>query len=117
MFLLVAFVLLLVLPSPWNLVGGGVAGALFVLEVGFWHRRVRGQRASTGEEALVGARGVVVRRLAPTGQVRVLGELWEARSTTDVPSGASVVVTAVHGLLLEVEAAENGSGPGITPIG
>jgi membrane-bound serine protease (ClpP class) len=117
MFFLVALALLLVLPSPWNLVGGLVAGVLGVLEVGYWHRRVRGQRASTGEEALVGASGVVVRRLAPTGQVRVLGELWEARSATEVPSGTSVVVTAVDGLLLEVEAAEAGSGPGITPIG
>jgi membrane-bound serine protease (ClpP class) len=117
MFFLVALALLLVLPSPWNLVGVLAAGALGVLEVGSWHRRVRGQRPSTGEDALVGATGVVVQRLAPTGQIRVLGELWEARSATEVPSGASVRVTAVHGLLLEVEAAEAASGPGITPIG
>ena len=38
-------------------------------------------------------------RLAPVGQIRVLGELREARSTRTVPTGTSVRVVAVRGLV------------------
>ena len=41
--------------------------------------------------------------LAPLGQVRVLGELWEARAAVELPSGARVRVVALDGLTLEVE--------------
>ena len=52
---------------------------------------------------LVGATGEATERLAPTGHIRVLGELWEAHSSSDVPPGARVRVIAVDGLKLEVE--------------
>lgn len=52
----------------------------------------------------VGARGVCVEALAPSGYVRVGGELWRARATArPVPAGAQVVVQAVQGLTLLVE--------------
>lgn len=51
----------------------------------------------------VGARGVCVESLAPSGYVRVGGELWRARASAPVPAGAVVVVQAAHGLTLLVE--------------
>jgi membrane-bound serine protease (ClpP class) len=106
MFVLLGLVLLLFLPSPWNLVGALVSLVLFLGEVMFWQRRTRGRRVQTGSENLVGAPGVVTRALDPAGQVRVLGELWEARSATPLSEGTPVRVSAVRGLVLEVAESE-----------
>jgi membrane-bound serine protease (ClpP class) len=110
-FLVVAFLLLLLLPSPWNVVGAVVAVVAFVLELGFWSGRVRRLRVTTGQDGLVGATGVAVEPLAPLGHVQVRGELWEAHAAEDVPSGGRVRVIAVEGLLLEVEPSLNGTRP------
>jgi membrane-bound serine protease (ClpP class) len=106
MFFLLAIVLILVLPSPWNIIGAAVSVGLFVLEAGYWQRRVRGQKVETGVQTMIGATGEVTEQLAPTGMVRVLGELWQAHSSDDLAPGARVRVVAVDGLMLEVEAAD-----------
>lgn len=103
MFLLLALVLLIFLPWPWNAFAAFASIVLFILEASYWQRRVRPQKAQTGVELLVGATGEVSERLAPTGQIRVRGEIWEARSASELPPGARVRVTAVNGLILEVE--------------
>jgi membrane-bound serine protease (ClpP class) len=104
MFLLLALLLLIFLPSPWNYVGALATVAVGVFEVVYWQRRMRHEKVQTGVENLVGATGEVSERLAPSGHIRVLGELWEARSSSELPPGSSVRVVAVHGLILEVEA-------------
>ena len=106
MFFIVAVVLLVFLPWPWNLVASVAAVALFAAEVGYWNRRMRGRSVQTGVENLVGSVGEVVEPLMPVGQIRVLGELWEAHAAVELPRGAQVRVTKVEGLALEVEAAE-----------
>jgi membrane protein implicated in regulation of membrane protease activity len=63
----------------------------------------------------VGRRGVVVERLAPTGMVRVRGELW--RATGQVGSaptevGAAVRVREARGLSLVVEPWPGDAPPG-----
>jgi membrane-bound serine protease (ClpP class) len=103
MFLLIALLLLLVLPSPWNVIGGVVSCALGLVEVAYWQRYMRRRKVQTGIENLVGATGEVSEPLAPVGQIRVLGELWEARATSELPRGTLVRVVAVNGLKLEVE--------------
>jgi membrane-bound serine protease (ClpP class) len=103
MFLLIALILFLVLPSPWNVIGGLASIAVGVVEVVYWQRRMGRGKVQTGVEHLVGATGEVTERLAPSGHVRVLGELWEARSSPELPPGSRVRVVAVHGLVLEVE--------------
>ena len=87
MFLLLAIVLFIFLPSPWNFFAGFASIVLFVLEAAYWQRRVRPQKAQTGVQRLVGATGVVSERLAPSGQIRVLGEIWEARSSLRASGG------------------------------
>ena len=104
MFLVLALVLFLVLPSPWAVILGVASLVIGVGEVSFWQRRVRGQKVQPGVGNLVGATGEVTDALDPSGHVRVLGELWEARSSSELPPGSRIRVVAVHGLALEVEA-------------
>ena len=105
MFFLLALLLLVFLPSPWNLVAALTSGALGLVEVGFWQRRMRRERVQTGVENLVGSTGVVTEQLAPLGQIRVLGELWQARSSRDLARGTPSR-HEVHGLTLDVEVVE-----------
>ena len=115
MFFLVALVLFIVLPSPWNLIGGLAGLVVAVGEVTFWQRRVKDKKVQTGAANLVGATGEVSEGLAPSGQVRVRGELWEARSSSELPPGSRVRVVAVDGLVLEVEAVDEASSPNGSP--
>jgi membrane-bound serine protease (ClpP class) len=88
-----------VLPSPWGLVAVAAGGLLDVAESLFVLRWSHRRRVVTGVEALIGQRAVVS---TPT-QVRVAGELWEARSERPLRPGDEVVVRAVDGLTLIVE--------------
>ena len=106
MFFVLALLLFIFLPSPWDVIGGLVSGALGILELIYWQRRMRREKVQTGVENLIGATGEATEQLAPSGNVRVLGELWEARSSSELPPGSKVRVVAVHGLILEVESAE-----------
>jgi membrane-bound serine protease (ClpP class) len=105
-FLLLALLLLLLLPEPWNVVATLSALALFSLEVFYFYRRMRGVKVVTGAENLVGAVGKTLEPLDPEGHVRVQGELWQARASGAVPAGTNVRVVAIDELTLEVETAE-----------
>jgi membrane protein implicated in regulation of membrane protease activity len=76
--------------------------SLGVFEVAYQQRRMRREQVQTGVEQLVGATGVS-ERLAPSRRIRVLGELWEARSSSELPPGSRLLAVAVHGLMLDVE--------------
>jgi membrane protein implicated in regulation of membrane protease activity len=88
-----------VLPSPWGIVAvvaGGlidIAESLVLLK---WSRR---RRAVTGVETLIGRTAVV----SSLTQVRVAGEIWEARSDRMLVPGDEVVVHGVEGLTLLVD--------------
>jgi membrane protein implicated in regulation of membrane protease activity len=117
MFLVLALLLLIFVPSPWN-VGAAIASlVLFVVEVAYWQRRMRGRKVQTGVENLVGATGKVTTPLAPVGQIRVHGELWEARSPTPLDPGARVRVVAVDGLTLEVSPLNGASSAAVGGVG
>jgi membrane-bound serine protease (ClpP class) len=103
MFLLLALLLLIFLPSPWDLAGALVSLVLFAGEVLYWQRRMQNRKVRTGVENLMGSIGTVAKPLAPVGQIRVRGELWEARSAQNVSAGTAVRVIAVNGLVLDVE--------------
>ena len=107
MFLLLALLLLIALPSPWNVIGALATGAFGLFEVVYWQRRMRSEKVQTGVENLVGRTGVAAERLALSGHVRLLGEIWEANSSSEVPRGARVRVVAVNDLVLEVESVED----------
>ena len=93
-----------VLPSPWGIVAVATGGLLDIGESLFLLRWSRRRRAATGAEALVGQTAVVS---TPT-QVRVAGELWEARADEALVRGEEVEVTAVEGLTLRVSRPSRG---------
>lgn len=65
--------------------------------------RARKQPVKTGAHTIIGAEGVVVTALEPTGTVRVRGQEWSAHAAHgSVPAGASVKVVDRDGLTLEV---------------
>jgi membrane protein implicated in regulation of membrane protease activity len=103
MALVVAILLAIyVLPTSWGIVV--VSGAV-VLEIGetwFWYWLSHRRRASVGVESLVGMRARVVISCRPTGQVRVAGELWQARCAEGADPGEVVDIVAVDRLTLLV---------------
>jgi membrane protein implicated in regulation of membrane protease activity len=52
---------------------------------------------------LIGRRAVVSAGCRPSGQVRLAGELWQARCDPGADVGDEVIVTALNGLTLVVE--------------
>ena len=87
---------ILLVPAPWNVVL--VVGAAVVegVEVWFFRWWTRRRRPVVGAEALIGEVGVTTTALDPTGQVRVVGELWQARSDHAVAAGERVVIRALE---------------------
>ena len=88
-----------VVPWPWGIatvVGGGVLDIAETFAFLWWSKR---RRSSVGAETLVGQTAVVA---TPT-QVRVAGELWNARALRQLRPGEEVVVRAVEGLTLVVD--------------
>lgn len=111
MLTLVALVVaLLLLSSPWNVVLVATAAVVDIGETAafvWWSRRRRRLvPAAVGAEAIVGRAGVALRRLDPHGQVRVDGEIWNARSGRTIDPGTAVVVISIDGLVLDVEPAQ-----------
>jgi membrane-bound serine protease (ClpP class) len=102
-FLILGIVLLIFLPSPWNLVAFTVCLVLFFGELLFWNRTMRGRRKVVGAQTLVGQQAEVLAPCRPTGQVRVGGEIWEARCDAGADTGDTVRVVEVRGLTLLVE--------------
>jgi len=98
-------------PSPWGplLVIG--AAIVEVAEVWFWIWWTRRRTPVTGAEALVGAIGEATTALDPRGQVRVAGELWQARSDPRAEGGERVVIQAVEPDLTLVVTPEQGKDP------
>jgi membrane-bound serine protease (ClpP class) len=82
----------------------GVLGGLYVRWV---LGPLRNKRNLTGSESLVGELGVAVSPLTPTGEVRVKGIIWRAKSVAGhIGKGDPVKVKEVEGLTLVVEGAE-----------
>ena len=112
--LIALVVALLFLSSPWNVVIVVAAILIDVAEIVvfvWWSRRRRRRGPPVvGVESLVDRRGIAMARLTPgtledIAQVRVDGEIWGARAAVVIEPGASIVVCAVDGLVLEVEPA------------
>jgi len=94
--ILAAIAALLWLPSPWG-VALVVAAALFeAAEIAFWVWWSRRREPVVGSETLVGSVGLVTIALDPRGQIRVDGELWQARSKYLARPGDQVVIRSVE---------------------
>jgi membrane-bound serine protease (ClpP class) len=102
---LIAAILLavFVLPFGWGVAAVAGAAALEVAEIFFWIWLSKRYSIQVGAETLVGARALVVTPCRPVGQVRVQGELWQARCPEGADSGETVRVVELDGLTLVVE--------------
>ncbi len=103
--LLIGAVLLavFVLPFGWGVAAVAAAAVVEVAEIFFWVWLSKRYRIQVGAETLVGARAVVVTPCRPNGQVRVQGELWQARCRDGADPGDTVRIAARDGLTLVVE--------------
>lgn len=74
------------------------------------HRWTATQKSKTNIDAIIGRRGIVMRRIARNvdGRVKVGGEDWKARAIEDIEEGDVVVVTDVSGVTLTVEKIRGG---------
>jgi membrane-bound serine protease (ClpP class) len=92
------------IPLSWVLPGALVmaAGAFLLVRLVVEAQK---RRSVTGEEGMIGQRGVVAEPLDPEGWVLVAGERWRARAEAPVPAGDPVEVLAVEGLRLRVRRA------------
>jgi membrane protein implicated in regulation of membrane protease activity len=112
MSIIAAVVFLLVLPSPWNIVGFAASLVVAIGEVGFWQRKVRGQGRVVDADALIGKDAIVLTPCAPYGQVRVDGEIWAATCEGGAQPGDAVRVVGRQRLQLLVAPRDGVSPPG-----
>jgi membrane protein implicated in regulation of membrane protease activity len=105
--LALAIILALFVPWPWNLIVLvlGIVGE--VGEIVYGRRIAKRWRPRTGAESMVGLEAEVASPCRPRGQVRILGELWEAMCEGGAEAGDLVRVTDVDGLRLVVERTES----------
>jgi len=64
----------------------------------------------TNVDAMVGRPGLVIRKIDPasdSGQVRVDGQVWQARSDVAIDEGVKITVDRVTGARLHVHVSEN----------
>ena len=103
MLIFLAVALLLILSPPWNLVAFLVLLPLWVLELFGWNRTTKRHRKAVGAETLIGREAVVSEPCRPVGQVRLDGEIWEARCEAGASTGDRVRITGRQRLTLIVE--------------
>ena len=87
-------------PWAWVLVGGAFAVELG--EAWFWWWLSHRRKPAVGIETMLGASATVVTPCRPRGQVRIQGELWDARCERGADAGEVVQVVGVDGLVLDV---------------
>ena len=89
---------------PLALIAGmAVASAGFLIFIVGMLLRSRRQAIVSGREQMLGARGEALGDFDREGWARVRGEQWRVRSARAVRRGQRLRVTAMHGLVLDVE--------------
>ncbi len=89
------------IPLTTILVVVGTTGGLMALVVGAAARSFKRQPV-TGQEGMIGATGVVKKRIDPIGTVALRGSFWTAQSDSPIEVDTAVRVEAVDGLKLTV---------------
>jgi membrane-bound serine protease (ClpP class) len=80
--------------------------ALIIAVIFYVGVKAQFKRVKTGKEALVGAKGTATTDLKPNGEVRVMGEFWQATAKEgEISLGQAVEVMGMEGMFLVVKAA------------
>ena len=88
---------------PATALSAGLAFGLITVFLLRLALRARRSKVRMGGDAMIGQIAVVTQPLAPTGQVMVNGELWQAESATPAALGEQVRVRGLRDLTLLVE--------------
>jgi membrane-bound ClpP family serine protease len=81
--------------------------ALIIAAIFYVGIKAQFSRVKTGKEALIGAKGITTTDLKPKGEVRVMGEFWEATAKDgEIATGQPVEVVGMDGMFLLVKPAE-----------
>jgi membrane-bound serine protease (ClpP class) len=81
--------------------------ALIITVIFYKAVKAQFRRVKTGKEALIGAKGIATSDLKPKGEIRVMGEFWEATAKdTEIAAGQPVEVVGLEGVYLAVKPAE-----------
>ena len=72
--------------------------------------RMRRARVATGIESMVGAKAEVMEDFTASGRVRALGEVWNARGEGEFHQGDDVEISAVDGVIVQVQRTGPASG-------
>ena len=90
---------------------GGSSAWLFYAGVKAQYKQVK-----TGREALIGAIGIATTDLKPKGEVRVMGEFWQAvAKDAAISRGKPVEIICLDGMVLVVKLAEEKLNSSICP--
>ena len=92
-----------VLEDPWTWVAVAFGATFELAETGVLIRWSKRRQVAVGAETLVGRCAVVSVDCMPEGQVKVAGEIWQARCDVGAGVGDQVVVREVRDLTLLVE--------------
>ena len=108
--LLLGSVMLIESPIPglrvsWGVILPGVLGtvAFFMLAITL-SIKAQKRKPTTGQEGLIGKTGEAIGDLAPKGQIKLHGEIWQARAQSgEITAGTSVEVVDVENMTLIVK--------------
>lgn len=97
--------------APQFLVFAIVSAVLVILTRPLARRVLSKNTVPTNADRIISAKGVVIERISSlneSGQIKVMGQIWSAKSETDddIPEGTVVVVTGLEGVRAVVEKAE-----------
>ena len=77
--------------------------ALFIVFMLGYLWRARDQKTVSGQEAIIGAQGIVVDDFNKEGMVLLDGENWAAQTNQQLLKGQPVIIKELNGLVLTVE--------------
>ncbi len=94
---------------PATAIGAGLGFGAITFGLAWIAFKARRGKVLTGPQAMIGGTAIVRTPLAPTGQVEIRGELWQARlpGQASLAIGSAVLVRSVEGLVLIVEPAQD----------
>lgn len=88
---------------------GTIIGILFILIASkFYIFNPQFRKPRIGREGMIGVSGRVIKGLNPEGQVKIKGELWNARAIeNEISKGETIEVVNMKGLKLMVRQVKN----------
>jgi membrane-bound serine protease (ClpP class) len=89
--------------------GIAIASAVFIIWTVSYLLKLRKRGAVSGAESIVGGIGTAIENFEGEGRVWLEGEAWHAYSKVPIEKDQQVVVTAMEGLVLQVEPVTSGA--------